>query len=226
MTENINITMQSISPDELVTLVKNDEVDIHSISIAILIQKWIEAIEDRESLDNFFTLFNAVTILMSIKLLTLLPTVGERDESDEIQRDSDEEVDRNWVYSLRDELREKEIYASRLFSRPLISQENMLELINPDALYKLADEVIARYREKPNIEWQKEEIDIKAKRREIEKEIKESGRLNLRTILERENSLLKVIITFIIVLELCKQTKIKLLQRRAFGAIWVVWKHV
>ncbi len=215
----------SFSPDELVTLVKDDEVDIHSISVYKLITEWIKTIENRENLDEFFNIFNAVTYLLSLKLLTLLPTSGEQEEVDEIETGPDEEIDRDWIYTLRDELKEKELYASKIFSRPFLSGEKTLEAVDPDVLFKIAQDVLSKYRERPAIQWEKESVDIKVRRIEIEREIKEKGRINLKSMLERENSLLKVIIVFVIVLELCKQTKIRLLQRKAFGGIWVVWRE-
>lgn len=224
MGNNEPIVSESFPPDEIVDLVKKDEVDIHSILISNLLKKWVESIEDREDLDQFFKIFNAVIVLLSVKVSTLLPGFGEVEETRESPETSDEDVNQDWVYTLRDELKEKENLASKLFSRPLFTPDAILELVEPDALYRLAEEVIARYRERPSIEWQKELVDIKKKRKELKKEIEERGRINLKMVLEKEETLIDVIITFVIVLELCKQAVVRLIQRRAFDDIWVVWR--
>lgn len=214
---------QLIPPSELVSLVKRDEVDIHSISISSLAQNWIEAVDNRESFDALFAIFNTITVLISIKLYTLLPTLETSDDTDEIEEEEREE-DLDWIYTLRDELRERERYASEVFSRPPVAPETVLGEVNPNALYRLAEEIIAKYKARPAIELQKDTIDINKKRREIEREISAKCRMNLRILLEREKSLIGMIVTFAVVLEITKQGKIRLLQRTPFGSIWVEWR--
>jgi chromatin segregation and condensation protein Rec8/ScpA/Scc1 (kleisin family) len=225
MDTRFDLSEQLIPPAELVSLVKKDKVDIHSISISSLLQKWIEAVDNRESFDALFAIFNAVAVLMTIKLYTLLPTVEVSDDTDEVEKPEREE-DTDWIYTLRDELQEKERYASRLFSRPLIAPEKVFGDVDPNALYRLAEEIIAKYKARPSIELQKETIDVNKRRREIEREISKKGRMNLRTVLERQKSLLGMIVTFAVVLEIAKQGKIRLSQRTPFGSVWVEWKRV
>ncbi len=212
-----------VSPGELVTLVKRDELDIHSISISSLVQSWIDAVGNRESFDALFAIFDAVTVLMSIKLCTLLPTFEIGADAEEVEQ-TERAEDIDWIYTLRDELRERERYAHSLFSRPPIAQETVFGEVDPNALYRLAEEIIAKYRAKPSVELQKETINIGQRRREIEREISVKGRMNLRVVLEREKSLLGMIVTFAVVLEIAKQGKIKLLQRTPFGNIWIEWR--
>jgi len=217
------LSEQLVSPDELVSLVKRDEVDIHSISISALVHSWIKTVDRGESSDALFAIFNAVTVLMSIKLCTLLPTLETSDDTDEIEG-SEREEDKDWIYTLRDELHQRERYAASLFSRPPVDQETVFGEVEPNALYRLAEEIIAKYKARPAIELEKETIDVNKRRKEIEKEVKENGRINLRILLEREKSLLRMIVTFIVMLEIAKQGKIRLLQRTPFGSIWIVWR--
>ncbi|MDO9575732.1 MAG: hypothetical protein Q7J55_04315 [bacterium] len=223
MEKGLDSSEQLVSPDELVSLVKRDEVDIHSISISTLVHSWIETVNRGESFDALFAIFNAVTVLMSIKLCTLLPLVETSDDTDEIEG-SEREEDKDWIYTLRDELHQRERYAASLFSRPPVDQETVFGEVEPNALYRLAEEIIAKYKARPAIELEKETIDVNKRRKEIEKEVKENGRTNLRILLEREKSLLRMIVTFIVVLEIAKQGKIRLLQRTPFGSIWIVWR--
>lgn len=223
MKMGLDLSEQLVSPDELVSLVKRDEVDIHSISISALVRSWIKTVDRGESSDALFAIFNAVTVLMSIKLCTLLPLVETSDDTDEIEG-SEREEDKDWIYTLRDELHQRERYAASLFSRPPVDQETVFGEVEPNALYRLAEEIIAKYKARPAIELEKETIDVNKRRKEIEKEVKENGRINLRILLEREKSLLRMIVTFIVMLEIAKQGKIRLLQRTPFGSIWMEWK--
>lgn len=223
MKMGLDLSEQLVSPDELVSLVKRDEVDIHSISISALVRSWIKTVDRGESSDALFAIFNAVTVLMSIKLCTLLPLVETSDDTDEIEG-SEREEDKDWIYTLRDELHQRERYAASLFSRPPVDQETVFGEVEPNALYRLAEEIIAKYKARPAIELEKETIDVNKRRKEIEKEVKENGRINLRILLEREKSLLRMIVTFIVMLEIAKQGKIRLLQRTPFGSIWIVWR--
>ncbi|OYD14759.1 hypothetical protein CH333_07250, partial [candidate division WOR-3 bacterium JGI_Cruoil_03_44_89] len=223
MGTGLNLSERLVSPGELVTLVKRDELDIHSISISSLVQSWIDAVGNRESFDALFAIFDAVTVLMSIKLCTLLPTFEIGADAEEVEQ-TERAEDIDWIYTLRDELRERESYAHSLFSRPPIAQETVFGEVDPNALYRLAEEIIAKYRAKPSVELQKETINIGQRRREIEREISVKGRMNLRVVLEREKSLLGMIVTFAVVLEIAKQGKIKLLQRTPFGNIWIEWR--
>jgi len=223
MEKGFDSSERLVPPSELVSLVKRDEVDIHSISISSLAQNWIEAVNNRESFDALFVIFNAITVLISIKLYTLLPTLETSDDTDEIEKEEREE-DLDWIYTLRDELHERERYAASLFSRPPADQGTVFGEVDPNALYRLAEEIIAKYKARPTIELEKEAIDVNKRRKEIEKEIKENGRMNLKILLEREKSLIRMIVTFIVVLEIARQGKIRLSQRTPFGSIWIVWR--
>ena len=72
-----------------------------------------------------------------------------------------------------------------------------------------------------NIE--KEEIDMDAKMLYVEAYAREHGHFSFRRLLEKQSSKMEIIVTFLVVLELMKTSKITITQERIFDDIMITW---
>ena len=83
---------------------------------------------------------------------------------------------------------------------------------------RIAGAIRSRY---GNIE--KEEIDMDAKMLYVEAYAKEHGHFSFRRLLEKQSGKMEIIVTFLIILELMKISKITIVQENIFDDIMITW---
>lgn len=229
--------------DLLLHLIEINKVDIYDIPIAMITDQYMEYIEEARSRDlsvmSEFLVMAAT--LLDIKCRMLLPK--EVDESGEEIDPRDEMVRQLLEYKMykymSHELREKQMNAGFNMYRkesipkelseykPPLDYEELVGDMNLQKLNAIFKEVMKRQVEKidpvrskfGNIE--REEIDLSAKMNYIRNYAKENKRFNFRDLLQKSESKIELVVTFLVVLEYMKIGRFTVVQETQFGDIMI-----
>ncbi len=227
--------------DLLLHLIDKNKVDIYDIPIVEITEQYLEYIRQMETEDmnvmSEFLLMAAT--LLDIKCQMLLPK--EVDENGEEEDPRAELVQKLLEYKMYKymsfELRDKQVDAQKYFYREQnLPQEvagyrpplNYKELLGDMTLNKLHDVfklVVKKQEDKidpirstyGNIE--KDEVDMDERVLHVENYLRCHKHFSFRDLLERQNSKLNVIVTFLVILELMKVGKITIYQEEIFDDI-------
>jgi segregation and condensation protein A len=222
--------------DLLLYLIQRDEMDIYDIPIADITQQYLATIEllDVFNLDNAGDFLVMAATLMRIKARLLLPVQRSDEDDDDIDpRDElvrrlleykkfkeaaqslgeHEEERSDWFYRgsafpYLDQAQEAPEFALSLFDL-LSAVRNVLERLEGDHKHHV-------YQETFTVEQQVERILGELAARE---------RLRFEEIFEAARTKMHVVVTFVAMLELMKQQRIRAQQIVQYGDIWLVRNH-
>lgn len=215
--------------DLLLHLIKEHQIDIYDIPIALVTEQYLEYIRIMEALDLNIAgeyLVMAAT-LMYIKSRMLLPTHPEEEEQEE------EDPRRELVEQLVEYKRFKEA-AARLAEQPLLGVDVFvrpaedLELAEGEIeadLFHLIDalrEVLRRQGVEDFHEVTLDRVTLRDKMAELYERLqREKGAIPFAALFPPQASRQELIITFLALLELIRSGMARAYQREVFGPLWV-----
>ncbi|MCM1038702.1 MAG: segregation/condensation protein A [Roseburia sp.] len=233
--------------DLLLHLIDKNKVDIYDIPIVEITEQYLEYIKQMETEDmNVMSEFLVMAAtLIDIKCRMLLPKeVNEEGEEEDPRAELVEQLlQYKMCKYMSYELKDRMIAAQRnLYKKPTLPKE-ILEYKQPvDYEELIGDMSLARLHEifKDMLKRQvdkidpvrstfgkieKDEIDMDAKTIYIEDYIRGHKTFSFRKLLERQNSKMEIIVTFLVILELMKIGKIGIAQEDIFGDITITSKE-
>lgn len=229
--------------DLLLHLIDKNKVDIYDIPIVEITEQYLDYIRQMETEDmNVMSEFLVMAAtLLDIKCRMLLPKeVNEEGEEEDPRAELVEQLLEYKMYKYMSyELKDKWMDAERnLFKAPTIPKEieeykppvdcmqlldgmtlNRLHGIFRDIMKRQTDRIDPIRSQYGRIE--KDEINMEEKATYIEMYIKEHKRLSFRELLQKQNSKLEMIVTFLVMLEMMKIGKISITQEDIFADIWI-----
>lgn len=214
--------------DLLLHLIKEKNVDIYDIPIAQITEEYLKYLEviKQLNLDNVGDFLIMASVLMRIKSRTLLPQqIVEEGEEDA------EELRQNLIQRLLEYKRYKE--SSNFFRE----RERRFEGIYPlhqypvkefgetveVTLFDLIDafQNLVKNAKKEIKDIITEEITVEEKVRLILDRVEKHGRLELKQIIEKADSIMDLVVTLLAILELVRTHQIRVLQQVRFGTIFI-----
>lgn len=221
--------------DLLLHLIRENEVDIYDIPIAKVTEQYLAYLSLMESLDLDVAgewLVMAATLL-EIKSRTLLPE-DPVEQTDEDPVDPRLElVERLIEYEkfkgAAEIFREKEAERSMMFARGAVEVEfdlrpkfDLSDITAVDLLAALQKILLETDEEEPVTSIQRRKVSVRMRMREVWKKIETAGKIAFEELFEGDRTRVEIVITFLALLELLKQHKVKAKQTRAFAPIQIV----
>lgn len=229
--------------DLLLHLIDKNKVDIYDIPIAMITDQYLEYVRkmDTEDLDVMSEFLVMAATLLDIKSKMLLPKeVNEEGEEEDPRAELVEKLIEYKMYKYMSyELKDRQVDAVRnVFKAPTIPKEveNYIEPIDYGKLVgdmdlaklnQIFKSIVRRQKDKVdpvrskfgNIE--KDEINIEEKAAFIEEYVKNNKRFSFRLLLEQQPTKMEIVVTFLVVLELMKLGKIRIVQEELFDDIMI-----
>lgn len=229
--------------DLLLHLIEKNKVNIYDIPIVEITEQYLDYIREMEKQDlNIVSEFLVMAAtLIDIKCKMLLPK-EVNDEGEEVDPRA-ELVEQLLEYKMYKfmayELKDRQLDAGKsLYKNPTIPEEvlnyvepvNIEELLSDITLRKLnsifktvmkrqedrIDPIRSQY---GNIE--KEDVSIEEKLIDVEQFVLEHKEFTFRELLNKQSTKMEIVVTFMVVLEMMKSGKIKILQEETFGEIYI-----
>ena len=229
--------------DLLLHLIEKNKIDIYDIPIVEITDQYMEYIHamEREDLGIMSEFMVMAATLLDIKCRMLLPKeVNEEGEEEDPRAELVEKLLEYKMYKFMSyELKDKMDDAANVFFKdPTIPDEvaqyrepvdprELLAGITLEKLNAIYKSIIRRQEDKidpvrsqyGNIE--KDEVDMDIKMLYVEAYAREHKTFSFRKLLEKQNSKMEVIVTFLIILELMKTGKINISQENIFDDIMI-----
>nr|AAP58570.1 conserved hypothetical protein [uncultured Acidobacteriota bacterium] len=212
--------------DLLLHLIRQEQVSIYDIPVARIADEYLRYLTLMQDMDiavaGDFLVMAATLIELKTKMLLPRDPFAAPEEDDDPRRD------------LVDQLLEYQKYkaaAQMLWSRATVERavfkraELETDKTNPEVavglfdLLKVFQEILARHKEEVMMEIEREEISMAEMLERLRNMVMSAGELNLRVFFERARSRRELVVAFLSVLELVRNTEIKLIQRETFGDI-------
>lgn len=239
----ISVTLQVFEGplDLLLFLIEKNKVDIYDIPISLITEQYMEYINDLKNRDmNVMSEFLVMAAtLLDIKSKMLLPMeVNEEGEEEDPRAELVAQLLEYKKYKyLSTELKDMGLNAQKAtFKKATIPDEianykpktdlsvvigdNTLSTLNTifkDVMKRQVDKIDPIRSKFGNIE--KEEIDISKKSSHILEIAKQKGSFSFRNLLEKQDSKMEVIVSFLIILEFIKIGVFSVEQEEAFSDI-------
>lgn len=234
--------------DLLLYLIDKNKLDIYDIPIVEITAQYLEYIRamEREDMNVVSEFLVMAATLLDIKCRMLLPKeVNEEGEEEDPRAELVQQLLEYKMYKyMSGELKDKMTEAGNVLCRSLNLPEeiqeyrppvNYEELIGDMTLQKLnqifqdimkrqvdrVDPIRSQY---GNIV--RDEVDVDRKTIYIEEYIKTRKCFSFRDLLEKQNSKLEVVITFLVILELMKTGKVTIVQEDLFEDILITSNEV
>jgi segregation and condensation protein A len=239
---NINIKLENYEGpfDLLLSLIKENEMDIYDIKIFEITNQYLEYIKDIGSLDLEFTsefIVMAAT-LMEIKSKLLLPKVKEEKDQEELdprQELMERLIEYKKFKQAADYLKQLEENTGLIYSKmpevvfefkEEIKLEEVLKSISLIDIYNIYVELMRRYNSKQNPQVIQSEIHvdlykIEDKMDNLIQDIKENKKINFTRYVNDCNDKMEVIVTFLALLEIIKMKIVKVYQIDNFSEIYI-----
>jgi len=231
--------------DLLLHLIDKNKIDIYDIPIVMITEQYMEYIRQMETEDmnvmSEFLLMAAT--LLDIKCKMLLPK--EVDEEGEEEDPRAELVQKLLEYKMYKymsfELKDRQFNAEKnMYKMPTIPEEILkhqepldysvlLGDMNLQKLHKIFKETVKRKEDKVDPirsqfgKIEKDEINLDEKTSYIEAYVKKNQKMSFRDLLEKQNSKMEVIVTFLVVLELMKIGIVRIEQNDIFDDILITY---
>jgi segregation and condensation protein A len=219
--------------DLLLHLVKENKMDLFNIKLEVIIDEYLEFIHSMETMNlNIASSYLVMSSeLIELKSRMLLPRNEEEDSVD------DELTEQGLINRLQEYQRYKDLTSE---FRSLEEERKELFTALPKNLRDYSDDIgiipnsdvglddlVEAFKkflerkelEKPlNTKITKKEISIEERTVEVRKILKNKKRVNFLELFERVNKPY-VVVTFLTILEMCRNNEIRLIQDDAFGEI-------
>jgi len=223
--------------DLLLALIKQGEIDIYDIPIALITEQYLAALELMAVLDLDVSgdfLIMAAT-LIQIKLRMLLPRPPAGEEEPEPQDPRWQLVEQLLEYERYKEaarhLAGRESETRCLFSRPvaLLPDDGNGDHEPPsvglfDLLLAFKD-LLERQGKIQGYEISGEDVTLEDRLDFVQRTLRECSRVKFAELFPRQVRRVVIIVTFLAILELLRRGRIRLDQDGLFGEIWIEYDH-
>ena len=228
--------------DLLLHLIDKNKIDIYDIPITLITEQYLDYIRQMESEDmNVMSEFLVMAAtLLDIKCKMLLPAeVNEEGEEEDPRAELVQKLLEYKIYKYMSyELKDLHMSAGKAFYREAHMPKDRPpidygELIGEATLVKLNEMfrfILKRQEEKIDPvrsgfgKIEKDEIDLDRKQVYLQNYLLKHRYCSFRELLEKQNSKMEIIVTFLLVLEMMKIGKIVIEQEDLFGEIQIVVK--
>lgn len=233
--------------DLLLHLIDKNKVDIFDIPIVEITNQYMEYLhametEDMSVMSEFLVM---AATLLDIKARMLLPKeVNEEGEEEDprqelVERLLEYKMYKYMSYELRDRqmdaehmlYREQSIPKEVLQYKPPVNLDEILGDLNLEKLNAIFQDVMKRSEDRMDPvrskfgQVEKEEVDLDQTIAYVEKYISRHHKCNFRSLLNKQKSKMRVVITFLTILEMMKTGKIEVEQDEIFGEILITAKQ-
>lgn len=227
--------------DLLLHLIDKNKIDIYDIPIVEITKQYLEYIHAMETSDlNVMSEFLVMaSTLLDIKCRMLLPKeVNEDGEEEDPRQELVEQLLQYKMYKYMSyELRDRQVEGERSFFKdpdipeeveqytPPIDMDELCEGVTLKRLNDIFKDVIRRQEDKIDPvrskfgKIEKEEVTLAEKLSDVEAYAALHRTFSFRELLEKQNSKMQVVVTFLAILELMKQGKISISQEHIFDDI-------
>ena len=223
--------------DLLLHLIEKNKIDIYDIPIVEITAQYLDYIRQmqREDMNVMSEFLVMAATLIDIKCKMLLPKeVNEDGEEEDPRAELVQKLLEYKMYKYMSfELRDRQVDAARNMYREQrlpkeveayrqpIDYEELIGDMNLNKLHEIFRSIVKKQEDKidpvrsqyGNIE--KDEVDMDIKMLYVEAYAREHKTFSFRKLLEKQNSKMEVIVTFLIILELMKTGKINISQEEA-----------
>ncbi len=232
--------------DLLLHLIDKNKIDIYDIPIVLITEQYLDYIKQMETEDmNVMSEFLVMAAtLLDIKCRMLLPAeVNEEGEEEDPRAELVEKLLEYKMYKYMSyELKDLQMSAEKVFFRKMDMPKEILEYRPPvDYEELLGDATLAKLNELFRFMLKrqgekidpvrssfgridKEEVDMEKKQSYLQNYLLKHRHCSFRELLEKQNSKMEVIVTFLLVLEMMKIGKITIEQENLFGDIRITVK--
>lgn len=214
--------------DLLLYLIKKEEVSIYDIPIARITEQYLEYLRMMEELDiavaGEFLVMAATLIHIKTKMLLPRDPFAEA-AGEELEDPRQELVDRLLEHqryrTAADFLYQRRVLEGEVFTRPVLEDEKANAEVNAGVFDLLTAfrEAMLRAQALAEIEIARDEITLSQKLAEVVAMLELSDTISVRDLFERAGSRRELVITFLAVLELVKELRVRIFQSEAFGEI-------
>ena len=233
--------------DLLLHLIDKNKVDIFDIPIVEITNQYMEYLhametEDMSVMSEFLVM---AATLLDIKARMLLPKeVNEEGEEEDprqelVERLLEYKMYKYMSYELRDRqmdaehmlYREQSLPKEVLQYKPPINLDDILGDLDLEKLNAIFQDVMKRSEDRMDPvrskfgQVEKEEVDLDQTIAYVEKYISQHHKCNFRSLLNKQKSKMRVVITFLTILEMMKTGKIEVEQDEIFGDILITAKQ-
>lgn len=232
--------------DLLLHLIEKNKVDIQDIPIVTITEQYLDYIKNMETGDmNVMSEFLVMAAtLLDIKCRMLLPKeINEEGEEEDpraelVQRLLEYKLYRYMSFELKDRQQDAQrtLYRRQQLPpeveeyRQPVDYDALLKDVTLNRLHEVFRFMIKRQEEKIDPvrstfgRIEKDEVDMDLKTLYVRDYIKEHGRIGFRQLLEKQNSKMEIIVTFLVILELMKVGEIDIKQQDICGEIVITSK--
>lgn len=233
--------------DLLLHLIDKNKVDIFDIPIVEITNQYMEYLhametEDMSVMSEFLVM---AATLLDIKARMLLPKeVNEEGEEEDPRQELVERLLEYKMYKYMSyELRDRQMDAEHMLYRapsipkevqqykPPVNLDEILGDLNLEKLHAIFEDVMKRSEDRLDPvrskfgQVEKEEVDLDQTIAYVEKYISQHRKCNFRNLLNKQKSKMRVVITFLTILEMMKTGKIEVEQDEIFGEIMITAKQ-
>ncbi len=241
----INVKLEKFEGplDLLLHLIEKNKVDIYDIPIALITDQYLEylksmEIEDLNVMSEFLVM---AATLLDIKARMLLPAeVNEEGEEEDPRAELVQQLIEYKMYKYMSfELKDRQIDAVRTVYKRATLPKEVLEYVEPIDYEKLVGDVdlaklnqifksvVRKQKDKidpirskfGNIE--KDEINLEEKQLYIEMYVRTHKKFSFRALLEAQPTKMEIVVTFLVMLEMMKVGKIRIVQDNLFDDIMI-----
>mgnify|MGYP001439526750 CR=1 FL=1 len=220
--------------DLLLHLIEKNKIDIFDIPIVEITEQYMDYVSNMETKDmdvmSDFLVMAATLLKIKSKMLLPAPPAEEGEEEDPRQELVEQLLQYKMYKYMSFELRDRQVDAARNMYREQrlpkeveayrqpIDYEELIGDMNLNKLHEIFRSIVKKQEDKidpvrsqyGNIE--KDEVDMDIKMLYVEAYAREHKTFSFRKLLEKQNSKMEVIVTFLIILELMKTGKINISQ--------------
>jgi segregation and condensation protein A len=216
--------------DLLLYLIRKNEIDIYNIPIAIITEQYLEYINVMKTLnlDVAGEYLVMASTLLHIKSKMLLPVhEDEEDEEDPRQELARQLIEYQAFKNAALNLESMNLLGRDVFKRgyPLedeLEEERALEEMSIFELVKAFQVIISSIKSEDLMEIDVERISLSDKINEIMERLSEEKVLTFNDLLGELSDRIRIIYTFLAILELVKLRMIKIYQVESFGTIRII----
>jgi segregation and condensation protein A len=208
--------------DLLLELIENEKLDICQISLATITDKYLSEISKIERDGSEMAEFLVVAAkLLYIKSKQLLPSLETAEEEEEIAELEARLAEYQRYKRAAERLSEILDEGGRGFRRKA-KNERIITFLPPENLTKgnlfaIFEEIFKEMPSEPEKVIETKKISLEEKRDDILKQIKSKKKISFSGILKQAGSKMEVIVTFLAILEMIKQSEIKVSQTKNFA---------
>ena len=234
--------------DLLLHLIDKNKVDIYDIPIVEITEQYLDYIKQMETEDmNVMSEFLVMAAtLIDIKCRMLLPKeVNEEGEEEDpraelVEKLLEYKMCKYMSYELRDRMvdAERSLYKGPTLPKEVadyrqpVDYEELIGDITLQKLHEIFKQMMKRQEDKidpvrstfGNIE--KDEIDMELKTTFVEAYVRSHKTFSFRKLLEKQNSKMEVIVTFLVILEMIRTGRIGIEQKDIFSDIIITTNNV